>query len=112
MIERALKLAREYSGVSATEMASRLGVSKSYISELESGKKRVHVQTLQRYADELSLPASAFLDFADALSGTADPARRKRAEKLIHILNWVASRDDESTDDSSTSNAAPNAGRS
>lgn len=89
MIERALKLAREYSGVSPAQMADLLNVSRSYISELESGKKRVHVETLQKYGDALRLPASAFLDFADALSGDTDPERQRRAEKLVHILNWV-----------------------
>ncbi len=89
MIERALKLAREYSDVSAAEMANTLEVSRSYISELESGKKRVTVDILNKYADALRLPASAFLDFSDALGGTTNPDRQRRAEKLVHILSWV-----------------------
>lgn len=89
MIERALKLAREYSGVSASDMAKRLEVSRSFIADLESGKKRVHVEVLKKYADVLRLPASAFLDFADALSGDSDPERKKRAEKFVHVLSWV-----------------------
>lgn len=102
MIERALKLAREYSNVSPTEMANLLQVSRSYISELESGKKRVTVDILNKYADALRLPASAFLDFADALSGNANPDRQRRAEKLIHILNWVADDEEPRKDSPST----------
>lgn len=102
MIERALKLAREYSGISPSDMAKRLDVSRSFIADLESGKKRVHVEVLQKYANVLKLPASAFLDFADALSGEADPERQKRAEKLVHVLNWVM-HDEQSEDKTVTS---------
>jgi DNA-binding XRE family transcriptional regulator len=48
--EHPLKLWREHRGLTAAALAKAAGVSQSYLSELESGKKEGTVSTLQSLA--------------------------------------------------------------
>lgn len=43
MINRALKTIRLFHNIKQSELADKLCISKSYLSELESGKKQSHL---------------------------------------------------------------------
>jgi transcriptional regulator with XRE-family HTH domain len=70
------------------ELAEALGISKSYLSELERGEKKVSLEVLNKYADTFDVPASTFLSFMEALDGESQ-ARRARARKLLSVLSWT-----------------------
>ena len=55
-LAKTLKLMRTYSGMKASDLADKIGISRSYISELESGKKPVTIQILKGYAKALDVP--------------------------------------------------------
>ena len=70
------------------ELADSLGISKSYLSELERGEKKVSLEVLNKYAITFDVPASTFLSFMEALEGQSE-SRRARAEKLLSVLAWT-----------------------
>lgn len=76
-LDRALALLRARSGLKQTELAKRAGITPSMISEYESGKKRPHVDTLDRILDVLGADAHLL---ADALR----EARRQRTGGGLH----------------------------
>lgn len=50
-----LKSARKCRGMSATELAKRSGVAKSYISSIEHGQYRPRIDTIEKMAEALSM---------------------------------------------------------
>jgi len=88
MLNKALKIVREVHRMKQGEMATALGISKSYLSELERGEKNISLDVLRKYADAFDVPASTFLSFVEALEGESD-ARRARARKLLSVLSWT-----------------------
>lgn len=91
MLNDALRLAREFHNLNQSQAAEKLGVSQSFLSEIESGKKTPSLDILQKYAEAFSLPASAFLRFLEALDEkkTRPDFERKVAEKLVKMMQWV-----------------------
>ncbi len=93
MLDRALKTVREVHQIRQADLADKLGISKSHLSELESGKKGVSVDLLKKYAVIFDVPPSTFLSFMEALEGESD-RRRERAKKLLSVLAWTLDKDD------------------
>lgn len=97
MLHRALKTIREIHRLQQAEMAARLGISRSHLSEVEAGKKAVSMELLSRYADAFNVPASTFLSFSEALEGSSQE-RQANAKKLMSVLEWVMENDDGRTE--------------
>lgn len=93
MLHRALRTIREIHRLQQTEIAERLGISRSHLSEIEGGKKAVSMELLSRYADVFDVPPSTFLSFAESLEGSS-PERQANAQKLLSVLEWVTENDD------------------
>lgn len=74
LINEALFLARVYWGWSQVEMAKELGISQSYLSEIESSKRSVDIDLLDKYSRALRVPKSTFVVFSENLEGKP-PAR-------------------------------------
>lgn len=92
MYKRALRLIRIFHGLSQSQLAKNISLSKSYISELEQGRKQASLDVLQKYADFFRIPLSSLLLFAEQ-SEKADFAERGRvafAGKVLKMLDWVA----------------------
>lgn len=97
MYARALKVIRKYHRLSQTELATRLGLSKSYISELEAGTKKASLDVLERYAEEFQISMSSLMLFAER-SANADLGERTRtfaADKVLKMLEWLSKAGDE-----------------
>jgi transcriptional regulator with XRE-family HTH domain len=93
MLDRALKTVREVHQIPQATLAEKLGISKSHLSELESGKKAVSVDLLKRYANIFDVPPSTFLSFMEALEGVSE-RKREKAKKLLRVLEWILDKDD------------------
>lgn len=91
MYARALRLIREYHRISRTEMAGRLGLSKSYVSELETGSKKASLEVLERYADKFAIPMSSLMLFAERTENPdfAERTRGFAADKVLKMLEWL-----------------------
>lgn len=102
MLDRALKTIREIHQIPQGELAEKLGISKSHLSELESGKKKnVSVDLLRKYAEVFDVPPSTFLSFSEALEGESE-RRRNRARKLLQVLEWTLGKPDEKDTESTS----------
>ena len=88
----ALRLIRVFHNLNRTQVADKVGLSVSYISELESGAKRVTLDVLHKYADAFRMPASAILLFSERVSEGAatESARVAIGGKVVKMLNWLA----------------------
>lgn len=81
-IGKALKLLRRYSDLKACELAERSGVSQSYISELETGKKTPNLSTLKKFEKVLGVRTSVIIMMAERIEEKGLP-RKKEVSDLI-----------------------------
>lgn len=95
MFGQALKLLRRHQGLNQATLASKLGVSRSYVSELESGNRTPSLDLLSRYAETFDVPVSSLVFFAEALddkadlTGRLDRAKGVIAKKVIALLTLL-----------------------
>src|SRR5258705_185981 len=64
-MNKALRLIRVYHDMTLTQAAARVGLSKSYVSDLEKGHKKVTLEVLEKYATAFGLPMSSLMLFAE-----------------------------------------------
>jgi transcriptional regulator with XRE-family HTH domain len=91
MINEALRLLRVFHDVKQNELAERLGVSKSHISEIEKGSKSPSLDLIQKYADQFDIPVSSIMFFAEELPNAqaGDKIKSKIAAKVLKILQFI-----------------------
>ena len=65
MLGNTLKRLRGIYGYSAKEMSELLGISSSYLSEIENGKKKVPMDLLERYSELFGLRVSTLVRFSE-----------------------------------------------
>lgn len=98
MLPEALRLIRVFHDVKQNELADRFGISKSYLSEIESGKKAPSVEIIEKYAKEFRIPASSILFFSEHLGDPASgqnlaaKARGVIAGKVLNFLKMIEAR--------------------
>ena len=63
-------------------LADLVGLSKSYVSEIENGKKQANQIKIQKFADAFGLPVIHLLDQGDMASG-ADERRLLRSFSVM-----------------------------
>lgn len=99
MISNALKVMRKYHNLSQTQLAAKLSISGSYLSELESGKKEPTLDMLHRYSEVFGVPLSSLVVFSETLDGSqsVSKARTFFSKKMLRILDWISDQDDAPT---------------
>ena len=80
MINEALRLMRVFHDLKAVELAQQLGISQSYLSEIESGKKEPSLELIGKYAERFRTSPSSILFFSEDLSQTG---KRKKIKDLF-----------------------------
>ena len=96
MLHRALRLLRTYHQLTQIELAKRLGISNSYLSEIEGGDKSPGMELLEKYAGVFKMPASSILLFSETMEEERKPGTRLRvaaADKILRLLEWLEERD-------------------
>lgn len=91
MFGEALRLVRSFHDMNQSELALELGISRSYLSEIESGKKIPSLELLQKYAARFEVPLSALVFFSEQVD---EPGRDKKVRgflgnKTIALLQWI-----------------------
>lgn len=92
MFGNALRLLRRSHDLKQQELASKLEVSRSYISELEGGNRTPSYDLLERYADTFGIPVSSLIFFAETLNNKSrkkaglDNAKGIIARKILNML--------------------------
>ncbi len=92
----ALRLIRVFHDMSQTALADKLGISKSYLSEIEKGeKKKVTLDLLERYSQVFNIPVSSLMFFAEQLDADKhEKVRATVAGKVLKMLDWIATKQD------------------
>jgi len=96
MFGEALRLVRSFHEVNQSELASSLGISRSYLSEIESGKKIPSLELLQRYSAHFNVPLSSLILFSENSSESPRDLSVKSmlGRKALAILQWVEQKAD------------------
>ena len=92
MINDALRLVRVFHDVNQSELADLLGISRSYLSEIESGKKKPSIELLEKYSVIFDTPPSSLLLFSETLQSDSISERTRMtvARKILKIMDWLA----------------------
>lgn len=87
-------MVRVFHDLSQTALAERLGISSSYLSEIESGKKSVTLELLQKYSEIFNMPMSSLLFFSENVGNVSgsQKARAVIASKALRMLEWIAAK--------------------
>lgn len=92
MINKALRIIRQYHNMKQAELSEKLGISKPYLSEIESGKKAVSYDLLERYSEIFNIKTSSLVFFSESLDSKNKLSEKFRAAfagKIIQIMEWV-----------------------
>jgi len=98
MLSEALRLIRVFHDLKQADLASRLGISNSYLSEIERGKKEASIELVEKYAAEFKMPVSSIIFFSENMTNAgsaSEKARKSRgiiARKVVDFLSLVESR--------------------
>ncbi len=93
MLGEALRLLRVFHDTKQVELCSELGFSKSYLSEIESGKKNPTLNVVNKYSDYFGISASKIMLFSEKIDGFSKKSeihRIKSMRKILVILAWIA----------------------
>lgn len=91
---KALKAFRVFNRMTQQTLAEKIDLSKSFISEMESGKKPATAQLIDRYAEFFDVPSWEILYLGSAYDNKK--FENKLTSKLLNLIDWIMS--DESTD--------------
>lgn len=97
MLSEALRLIRVFHDLKQNELAERLGISQSHLSEIERGKKTPTSELVAKYAKEFDLPVSSIWFFDEKLNEgsthkTLERAKGVVADKILDFLRIVERR--------------------
>lgn len=74
MIGEALRLIRVFHDKKSRDLAAELGISASYLSEIENGHKRPSIDLIAKYAEVFNTKSSVIMFFAEELTGSGKVA--------------------------------------
>jgi transcriptional regulator with XRE-family HTH domain len=96
MLHEALRLIRVYHDIKQNEAATKLGISKSYLSEIERGHKEPSLELIRKYELVFQIPASSILFFSENIgqSPAKEKARTFVATKILSLMQFLEARGD------------------
>nr|WP_301297747.1 helix-turn-helix transcriptional regulator [Herbaspirillum rubrisubalbicans] len=92
---------RQYHNLNQAQLAVKLSISSSYLSEIESGKKEPSLDLLQRYARHFDVPLSSLVAFSETLDGKQNVGKVRSfvSKKILKILEWIADQNEQKKKD-------------
>jgi len=94
VLHKALRLIRVFHDLSQKELSNKLGISKSYLSQIESGNKKPTLTLLESYADIFDIPVSSIMFFSENIDNKVDTENLRIfiSSKILTLLNFIAER--------------------
>ena len=92
MLHRALKLLRTSHDFKQKELAKKLGISASHLSEIESGQKTPSLVLLERYGEVFEVPVSSILFLAENIERQPQDSQDLVSSKVLALLDFLAER--------------------
>ncbi len=90
MIGEAFKIIRVFNNMTQQELATKLGISDSYLSQIESGKRTPTLDTIRSFSDYFKIPVSSLMFFSEQLTPSEDQddrqARLTFGRKILGML--------------------------
>jgi len=101
MLGKALKYIRIFHNMNQTVFAERIGISRSYLSEIEAGKKPASIELLEKYSSLFNIPVSSLLLFSEELESPIFPEKGRLyvADKILKIMEWMVEKDNINDED-------------
>ncbi|MBW4424857.1 helix-turn-helix transcriptional regulator [uncultured Nostoc sp.] len=98
MLHTALRMIRIFHDLTQKQLAEKLGISKSHISEIESGKKTPSLELLNQYSKAFDIPVSSIMFFSESLNKDVktEQVRTFVSSKILALLNFIAERSERS----------------
>lgn len=98
MISEALRLIRVFHDLKQFELAERLKVSKSHISDIENGNKTPSLELIEKYSIEFRIPISAIMFFAEEIPNAkrGEKVKTKIASTVLDLLSFIERKADAS----------------
>ena len=89
---KALRLIRLFHRLNQTQAAEKLGVSNSFLSEIESNQKSATFELIEKYSEIFQMPVSSIVLFSESLERETPGERLRVAatKKVIKLLEWVS----------------------
>ncbi len=91
MLDESLKKIRLFNNLSQAELARRLGISRSQVSEIESGTRIPSHKILNAYSEHFGIPKSSIYFLAERLDKRSNVSGISK--KIIDVIKWIASDD-------------------
>ena len=91
MLSEALRLLRIFHDIKAKDLATKLDISPSYLSEIENGKKEPPLELIRKYADIFKTTPSSILFFSEdsKSKNEGDKFKNNIRMKIIKFLNDI-----------------------
>ena len=91
MIGEVLQRMRKIYGYKAKEMSEKLGISNSYLSEIENNKKKPSLELLEVYSNVFEIKVSSLIlmseKLEDSSNNNSDDFIRKTMIKMINFMS-------------------------
>ena len=88
-IGKVLKHIRIFNQLKQYDVAEELKLSKSYISEIESGNKIPTLEVLHKYSDYFDIPLSTILLFVEKIDKPQSITKRLLCKNAVKFLDWI-----------------------
>lgn len=94
MLSQALRMIRVFHDMSQKDLALRLEIAQSYLSEIESGKKEPSLALLQKYSVVFKIPLSSIMFFSEHMEDgrASNKLRTSISGKVLALLDFIAVR--------------------
>jgi len=89
MTNEALRLFRIFNDLKLYEMADKLDISPSYLSEIEKGKKEPSLKLIEKYAKVFDIKASSIIAFSEKLDKDKKGIKNAIAKNIIKLLQEI-----------------------
>ena len=91
-----LKYIRVFNKKTQFEVGQNLDISRSYISEIESGSKTPSIELLQKYSDNFNISLSTIMLFAEECKKPKNlqkKATKILAKTTLDLLDWICEKE-------------------
>ena len=89
MIHEALRLLRVFHDYKSGELAAKLGISQSYLSEVENQKKKPTLDLLERYGEVFNIKVSTLMFFSEELDNEKDTSKVYIRNSMLKFLKTI-----------------------
>lgn len=85
---------RTFHDLNQSEVAERVGVSKSYISEIENENRTPSLEVVEAYSKAFDIPMSSIMLFSEELSAPSKGRSMKSliSKKILKMLEFIDAR--------------------